>query len=683
MKNLLAVLLLMIAASSLAIEQIDWSAATLQGKGWGIDGLQVSVVFNAAGQLQFVAEAEQLALPEYRLQAVRLSCVNFQLVSKSINCPKGQLSFSARGLNRVSTPVSFHYDTAVKKLSLKAASLAIAGGRLAVDFEQVKRQWRIDTTFRRINLKQLKILLKQLAISQPALDISGRVSGRVSVLGSASNITKINWNLAGRKLAYANQSGTQAAENLRLTSRGSAHPQGKDWTAKFQLEAQSGLLFSDPLYFEYQPQQAQKLTIRLRWYGIQQLLDLERVAIDHAQVVKGVVAARIGFAGRTKLQSLDITLDKAILPDFNTGYLQPWLAGSAWDDVDTAGQLQGRLVWEAQALQKLQLHFSDVVLKESAGLFGVEALNGNLDWQLNSAPRTSTLVWQSANIRKLALGKARLQLLSRGKQATMTEALSIDLLDGRLHISQFDIDWSSTSGVSWKLDAVSSPISMQAFSTAVGWPKLAGSLSAVIPDMEYRNGELSLGGRLLVQAFKGDITLRNLKISEPLGLVPRLWADIRLAHLDLETLTRTFSFGRIEGKLQGEVNGLYMEAWQPVAFDAHFETPADDRSRHRISQKAVDSISNLGGAGVSGALSRGFLSFLEDFPYRRLGIRCRLENGVCQMDGVAPAGKGYYLVQGRLIPPRLDMVGHEHRVDWASLVQRLVAVTRAPSPIVQ
>jgi hypothetical protein len=126
-----------------------------------------------------------------------------------------------------------------------------------------------------------------------------------------------------------------------------------------------------------------------------------------------------------------------------------------------------------------------------------------------------------------------------------------------------------------------------------------------------------------------------------------------------------------------------MEAWQLVAFDAHFETPPDDDSRHRISQRAVDNISNLGGAGVGGALSRGFMSVFEDFPYKRLGIRCRLANGVCHMGGVAPAETGYYLVQGRFLPPRLDVIGYAEEVDWKSLVERLVAVTRGETPRVQ
>ena len=210
----------------------------------------------------------------------------------------------------------------------------------------------------------------------------------------------------------------------------------------------------------------------------------------------------------------------------------------------------------------------------------------------------------------------------------------------------------------WKLDGVLTPVSMQAFSSALGWPTLAGKLSGVVPRVRYENHELTVGGILLVQAFDGDITVRNLRIREPLGLAPRLWADIRLAHLDLDTLTRTFAFGRIEGRLQGEVNNLYMEAWQPVAFDAVLQTPPDDDSRHRISQKAVDTISDLGGAGVGGVLSRSFLRMLEDFPYKKLGISCRLHNGICDMGGVAPAENGYYLVQPTFLPPRLAVIGH-------------------------
>ncbi len=97
----------------------------------------------------------------------------------------------------------------------------------------------------------------------------------------------------------------------------------------------------------------------------------------------------------------------------------------------------------------------------------------------------------------------------------------------------------------------------------------------------------------------------------------------------------------------------------------------------------MDNISSIGGAGVGGALSRSFLRFFEDFPYDRLGIRCRLENGVCAMGGVEPAVNGYYLVKGRFIPPRLDVIGYADRVDWDSLISQIVAVTGQQEVIVQ
>jgi hypothetical protein len=125
-----------------------------------------------------------------------------------------------------------------------------------------------------------------------------------------------------------------------------------------------------------------------------------------------------------------------------------------------------------------------------------------------------------------------------------------------------------------------------------------------------------------------------------------------------------------------------MEAWRPVAFDASFATPAGDTSRHRISQKAVDNISSIGGGGVGGVLSRSMLRFFDDFPYDKLGISCRLENGTCEMGGVASAANGYYIVKGRFLPPRLDVIGFADRVNWSSLIAQLVAVTRRQSDAV-
>ena len=106
------------------------------------------------------------------------------------------------------------------------------------------------------------------------------------------------------------------------------------------------------------------------------------------------------------------------------------------------------------------------------------------------------------------------------------------------------------------------------------------------------------------------------------------------------------------------------------------------RQTIEISQKAVDNISNLGGAGISGALSRSFLRFFEEFGYDRIGISCRLENGICEMGGVGPADGGYYLVKGGGIP-RIDIVGFNRNTDWNVLLGKLKQIAAGVSPVVE
>ena len=76
----------------------------------------------------------------------------------------------------------------------------------------------------------------------------------------------------------------------------------------------------------------------------------------------------------------------------------------------------------------------------------------------------------------------------------------------------------------------------------------------------------------LIRAFDGTILLKNLQLDDIFGPLPVLQADVELKALDLETLTSTFSFGKITGRLAGQVNRLRLEKWQPVAFDAWFAT---------------------------------------------------------------------------------------------------------------
>jgi hypothetical protein len=118
------------------------------------------------------------------------------------------------------------------------------------------------------------------------------------------------------------------------------------------------------------------------------------------------------------------------------------------------------------------------------------------------------------------------------------------------------------------------------------------------------------------------------------------------------------------------VQDLYLENWQPKRFFAWLGTPDDDDSTHRISQKAVNNLANIGGGGAADLISRSFLGVFETFSYDRIGIGCYLNKGICQMMGVETAGQGYYIVKGGGLP-RINVIGYNPQVDWQVLIERL------------
>ncbi|MEN8761832.1 MAG: hypothetical protein ABF290_05305 [Thiogranum sp.] len=677
-----ALILVLLSCTAAAIDQLQLHWRSIESAGLQLSGVKLVIRWMEAGPSELSLDVASLQMGDYQVEKLRFTCSAFELLASEIACRQGQLSLASDWIDVEAAPAAVNYQLDSRELKVSVSALPLAGGQLQLAFHQQGSQWEMNTGLADTGLAGIADLLATAGLKIPKLDYQGRVDGTLSARGDGRGLQNVTWKTQTQETGYSNAQGTQAAEALVLVSTGSARRRGSDWRAQATLAARRGLLYAEPVYLEFSPARPLELTADLHWNAGNSELFLRSMTFRQPDVAVGSLNAVWAPGAETPLRELGLEIEQAWLPGLFETWLQPWLAGTVLEKLETAGQLQGRLKLRDGQPQSLQMKLDQLSFSEPNGQFGVRALNGDLGWDNSGAVHQSRLAWQGANFYQLQLGAAQLGVESDESSVKIQQPLVVSLLDGELHVDEFELGVDHGE-LHWLLDGLLTPVSMQAFSTALGWPPLSGKLSGMVPKVRYEKGELTLGGVLLVQAFDGDITLRNLRIQQPLGLVPRLWADIRLEHIDLETLTRTFSFGRIEGQLQGRVNELYMEAWQLVGFDAAFQTPEDDRSRRRISQKAVDNISNLGGAGIGGAVSRSFLRFLEDFPYRRLGIRCRLQNGICHMDGVAPAENGYYLVQGRLLPPRLDVIGYASEVDWLSLLGRLKSITAGDGPVVR
>jgi len=219
-------------------------------------------------------------------------------------------------------------------------------------------------------------------------------------------------------------------------------------------------------------------------------------------------------------------------------------------------------------------------------------------------------------------------------------------------------------------------------STALGWPAFRGQLTGSIPAARYIDGWLDLNGGLSMAIFDGRIDVTSLVMERPFGVAPTLTVDLSLMNLDLMAITEVFDFGSISGRLDGRIDGLRLIDWSPTAFDAELYTVPGRGVRQRISQRAVQDISSVGGGGIMHSLQGRLIGLFDDFGYRKIGLHCRLLNQICTMSGLHSAGAGFTMVEGSGLP-RLNVVGFNRKVDWPTLIERLTQIADGAAPVVQ
>jgi hypothetical protein len=224
-------------------------------------------------------------------------------------------------------------------------------------------------------------------------------------------------------------------------------------------------------------------------------------------------------------------------------------------------------------------------------------------------------------------------------------------------------------------------LDLEQLSASLGWPRFTGQLSGEIPGVRYHDQVLQFDGGLSVDVFDGDLRVDALSLERPFGVAPTLSSEIEFSGLDLQPLTGVFGFGEITGRLDGHIHGLRLVDWSPVAFDADLHTSTSHKGPRRLSQRAVQDLSSVGGSGVAAGLQNQVLKLFDSFGYSRIGLKCRLVNNICHMDGVDSSGSGYTIVEGSGLP-RINVVGHQRQVDWPVLLARLVAATEGQTPII-
>jgi hypothetical protein len=467
--------------------------------------------------------------------------------------------------------------------------------------------------------------------------------------------------------------GKLAGQGLSGGGRLGIDSQAEGSSIDLDATLRGGDVLLGPLYADL-PSHAVQLSLGVRAEKGELAIRRLRLTDPDALQLEG----ELGFAANGDLSRLRLDRFNARLPAAYERYGKGLLRAAGLDGLRGSGELAGHLTMDAAGLKAFAMQTSGMDLALSDGRLGIDGLRGAVDWSATDDRPATKLGWRALRIYRIPNGAAEASWRSAGGVLKLEKPLTIPVLDGQLRVLGLSVRPAAASGERLQTSLALTQIDMAAFSRALGWPEFQGTLGGAVPSLRYVDDRVELGGGLALHVFDGFVDITGMTLSHPFGDVPVLTGDIALRQLDLALLTSVFDFGNITGRMDGAIDELRLEAWKPAAFKASLV--ADEGGR--ISQKAVNNLTSVGGGGIAGGLQGTVLKLFKTFGYKRIGLSCTLKGEICSMGGLGPAKDGYTIVEGSGLP-HLTVVGHQREVDWPTLLRRLQTATEGDGPVVR
>jgi hypothetical protein len=551
-----------------------------------------------------------------------------------------------------------------------------ASNTLQVDLAQGKAQLDAalpldQPSHAQISLKQLPAgwLQGLLGLAWSGHVTGGRVDAELALDVREHGVQASgDFTLAG--IGFDTPAGTLAGQGLGARARLDIDTTGDASRVGFDGTLRGGELLLGPVFARLPDHPVQ--------LGVNAQADHGAIALDRLKVSDpGALQldGNLAFDARGALRTLRLNRLHADFPAAYQRYGQAWLSTLGLQNLTVTGALDGHLDLEPDGLHSFAFRTGGLDLADGAGRLAVARLRGGLDWSTRGERPATTLAWDGIRVYRIANGAASAHWQSRGGTLALQQPLSVPVLGGHLRIGSLDWRPAAAKGQRLSTALALTGVDMRAFSKAMGWPQFPGTLGGAVPSLRWADDRIVLGGGLSLNVFGGFVDITRMTLQQPFGTSPVLTGDVALNQLDLGALTSVFDFGSITGRMDGHIDDLRLVDWTPVAFKASLLAGGGGR----ISQRAVNNLTTVGGGGIAGGLQGAVLKLFKNFSYKRIGLSCTLQADVCQMGGLDGGPDGYTIVEGSGLP-HLHVIGHQSRVDWPTLVQRLKAAVEGAAP---
>jgi len=672
-----SLVLLLAAEAAPALDKVILNISRIESQGFNLEELvlSVSALTHPPHRLSLTAQKLMLPPPFNQIDLINVKCLDFSWGDDEMICRQGQAEIHNDILASPSVTFSFHIRP--KRSEFQLDPLRLGGGQMTLEGAQAADGWYLKGRATGIDSRLIRPYLPAAyQLSQ------GVLSFDFNAQGTALGPEKLGFKASLNKLSGQSLDGRIAAENAGLALSLRLLRQQDQWQWLSRVEFNGGAVYVEPLFLD-----AAQGPFALNMAGSVdrnfRRADIGYFSFRHPEAAVLNGSGTVVLTPGLFVEQADLALTATDVKTLSTVYLQPFLFGTALQGLLLEGALNADISLHRQALSKIGLSFTNLDIYEGKERFSLKDGAGRIDWaKEESFTRESIIAWRALQVAGIPIGPSGLSFSAKAKTLSLLEKTRLPLLGGYLAIDRFN--WKAnldTDPDVHFIGAVES-ISLAQLTKALDWTPLTGSISGIIPGVDYRDKKLTLAGELTVKVFDGEIKIKDLASSGLFGDFPQVYGDISFDNLDLDALTGKFKVGGIEGRLSGFVHDLHLENWRPMTFYAWLGTPSEDDSRHRISQKAVQNLASIGGGGAAGLLSQTLLRFFDTFGYDRLGLGCYLNRGVCQLMGVAPAQQGYYIVKGGGLP-RIDVIGYNTRIDWNVLLKRLERITASDEVLIK
>lgn len=675
---ILAIIFVFIPPTVNALDSVSFNAGTIIGSQWKLEGINIALTDLSQNPQKLALTIAKLSLPKPfdDLNLVNIRCTAFTWQNKELLCEQGRTQIHSKRWQSPAANFSFHVTE--KRSSFKLTNFHLAGGSVTVDGEEQGELWRLQITAKAVDGKLIQQLLPQEYFKLKA----GKINVKLNASGSHARVQEFTLTTWFKNLTGQTKDGRFATEALVLETTLNAQNNNGIWQWQSHVDIKGGALYVEPLYLEAAGQNI-ALDAQGDWSASNKRVEINSASYRHSKAVELSGSATVQYKDGASIEKAILSLNSNNLQDLSATYLKPFFEQTVLQGVSLAGYLKADFSINKQTLTALTATFNNLDVKDASGRGEVQGGVGLLNWSNDETfNQPSKFAWQRLQVRAVPIGPAEFSLLSRADSIRLLKKTQLPLLGGAIAINQFSWQAKKQQEPEVSFEGEVSDVSLEQLSLALNWTPLSGTVSGHIPRVEYSNKTLTLGGELSVKVFDGEVKISNLASSGLFTDFPKFHSDLEIENLDLDQLTGKFKFGGITGRLSGYVRQLYMENWHPVTFFAWLGTPENDDSRHRISQKAVQNIANIGGGGTADLLSRSFLRFFETFGYDKLGLGCYLHDGVCQLMGVKATESGYAIITGGGLP-RIDVIGFNPRVDWNVLMDRLKRISTSDEVIIE